>query len=466
MQQTHKRIITFEICEASAFLNQVRIFGLFCIELLTGYRNGGIIVKKILKAPCSLPETEKGDVAATVEEIIRAVREGGDAVIRLLSRKIDGVKNPYIQVPPKEIAEAYRLVPDSTVEDLRFAARQIRNFARAQLDSIKPLDVEILPGVHLGHRVIPLGSCGAYVPGGRYPLPSSALMSIIPAQVAGVERIIACSPPSRDISGINPVTLVAMDIAGASAIYAIGGAQAIAAMAYGTETIEAVDIVVGPGNRYVTEAKRQVSGDVGIDFLAGPSEVLIIADDSANPSYVAYDLLAQSEHDPQAKGILLTTSEDLGCKVIDEVEDGLQKLPTAEIARLSWENHGEVSVVNDLREAIELANEIAPEHLELQVENPDSLVEYLRNYGSLFIGSLSAEVFGDYASGTNHILPTMRSSRFTGGLWVGTFLKVVTHQRLDSRGVEQIAPVAGRLAEIEGLFGHKAAALIRIGGQD
>ncbi len=424
-------------------------------------------MRKFLKAPKPILDAckEKEDVRVAVEDIIAAVKEKGDAAIKFLSHKIDGVEDLCIQVPSEEVARAYHSVPDSVVEDLRFAARQIRDFARAQLESIRPLEVEILPGVHLGHRVIPLASCGAYVPGGRHPLPSSALMSIIPARVAGVKRIVACSPPSRDIRGINPVTLVAMDIAGASAIYAIGGAQAIAAMAYGTETVEAVDLIVGPGNQYVTEAKRQVSGDVGIDFLAGPSEVLIMADASANPAYVACDLLAQSEHDPQARGILVTTSEELGQKVVCEVESRLEGLSPADVARASWENHGQVIAVDDIEEAIDLANEIAPEHLELQVENPEGLIEHLRNYGSLFIGGLSAEVFGDYASGTNHILPTMRSSRFTGGLWVGTFLKVLTHQRLDLRGVKQVAPVAARLAKIEGLIAHKSAATIRIEDQ-
>lgn len=422
-------------------------------------------MRKFLKMPKPILEAGTEDVRAAVEDIIAAVREKGDAAIKLLSQRIDGVEDLCIQVPSEEVAKAYRLVSDSVVEDLRFAARQVHNFARAQLESIRPLEVEILPGVHLGHRVIPLASCGAYVPGGRHPLPSSALMSIIPARVAGVKRIIACSPPSRDIRGINPVTLVAMDIAGASDIYAIGGAQAIAAMAYGTETVEAVDLIAGPGNQYVTEAKRQVSGDVGIDFLAGPSEVLIIADESASPAYVACDLLAQSEHDPQARGILVTTSEELGQKVMREVESRLEGLPTADVARASWENHGQVIAVDDMGEAIDIANEIAPEHLEMHVENPDGLIGCLRNYGSLFIGGLSAEVFGDYATGTNHILPTMGSSRFTGGLWVGTFLKVATHQRLESKGVRQIAHVAGRLAEVEGLFAHRAAAMIRIEDQ-
>ncbi|MBC7343146.1 MAG: histidinol dehydrogenase [Clostridia bacterium] len=422
-------------------------------------------MRNYLKAPKPISEVNQENLQAVVRDIITAVKREGDAALKAFSYKFDGIEDLQIQVPADEIAKAYQSVPTSVVEDLRFAASQIRKFAQAQLEAIRPLEVEVLPGVHLGHRVIPVKDCGAYIPGGRYPLPSSALMSIIPARVAGVERVVACSPPSRETRGINPVTLVAMDIAGADAIYAMGGAQAIAALAYGTETVKPVDIIVGPGNQYVTEAKRQVSGDVGIDFLAGPSEVLVIADASADPTYVACDLLAQSEHDPQARGILVTTSEELGRKVIGQVEAWLQKLATAEIARASWENHGQVVVVDTVDEAVDLANEIAPEHLEIQVEDPEKLVEGLRNYGSLFIGSHAAEVFGDYVAGTNHILPTMRTSRFTGGVWVGTFLKVVTHQRLEPQGVQSIAPVASRLAEVEGLYGHQAAALVRIKNQ-
>lgn len=423
-------------------------------------------MRTYLKAQKLIPESSQESVEKIVRDIIATVKREGDAALKAFSKQFDGIEDLEIQVSADAIAKAYQSVPTSVVEDLRFAAGQIRKFAQAQREAIRPLEVEVLPGVHLGHRVIPVAACGAYVPGGRYPLPSSALMSIIPARVAGVERVVACSPPSRATQGINPVTLVAMDIAEADAVYAMGGAQAIAALAFGTETVKPVDIIVGPGNQYVTEAKRQVSGEVGIDFLAGPSEVLVIADTSANPTYVACDLLAQSEHDPQARGILVTTSEELGQKVMGEVEAWLKKLPTAGIASASWENRGQVVVVDSIQEAIDLANEIAPEHLELQVGHPEVLVKALRNYGSLFIGSHAAEVFGDYVAGTNHILPTMRTSRFNGGVWVGTFLKVVTHQRLEPQGIRQLAPVASRLAEVEGLYGHQAAARARVRNQD
>jgi histidinol dehydrogenase/sulfopropanediol 3-dehydrogenase len=397
-----------------------------------------------------------------VRTIIEEVRTRGDQALREFTRRFDRVDRPSPLVTPEEKERAWSSVPPEVVRDLEFVAERVREFARLQLSALSEVEREVIPGVHVGHRLIPLESAAIYVPGGRYPLPSTALMGIIPAREAGVGRVVACSPPDAH-GGINEYTLVAMQIAGADEIYCMGGAQAVAAFAYGTESIRPVDIIVGPGNQYVTEAKRQVVGTVAIDFLAGPSEVLVIADDSANPAYVAADLLAQCEHDPQARATLVTTSRLLADRVQAQLQSQLAALPTAEVARASWEANGRVYLVTDLAEAAALANEIAPEHLEVHVTNPRDLLPRLRNYGSLFLGEMAAEVFGDYVSGPNHILPTMGTARFTGGLWAGMFVKVVTHQWLSPEGVKTLAPVAYRLGILEGLMAHAAAARIRMG---
>ena len=306
-----------------------------------------------------------------------------------------------------------------------------------------------------------MDSCLCYVPGGSYPLYSTALMLGIPAKVAGVSRVVACSPVVKGTDKIHPKTLVAMDVAGIDEVYAVGGAHAIAAFAYGTEKISPVKLIVGPGNAYVTEAKRQCYGKVGIDFVAGPSEVLIIADGSARPDWIAADILAQSEHDFLAKGILVTTSEKLGSAVIEEVEKQLKSLSTADIARQSWQDYGGVLVADSLSEAAEYTNECAPEHLEINVED-ESILSSLRNYGSLFIGQNTAEVFGDYVSGTNHTLPTLGAAGYTGGVWVGTFLKTCTYQRFTEDAMKKLAPLVAGLARGEGLEGHSKAAEIRM----
>lgn len=301
------------------------------------------------------------------------------------------------------------------------------------------------------------------MPGGGYPLYSTALMLGIPAKTAGVKRVAACSPVMKGTDSIHPKTLVAMDIAGIDEIYAVGGAQAVAAFSYGTEQIDPVNMIVGPGNSFVTEAKRQCYGKVGIDFLAGPSEVLVIADGKADPEIIAADLLAQSEHDREAKGILVTTDRTLGLNVIECVEKELETLETAGIASVSWKDFGEVLLADSLEEAADYANEYAPEHLEVNVaaEDRERVIDSLRNYGSLFIGENTAEVFGDYASGTNHTLPTLGAARYTGGVWVGTFLKTCTYQQMTSEGMANIAPVVSSLAKGEGLAGHAEAADIR-----
>ena len=418
---------------------------------------------KIMKKSCQRTEEDRRNLTKTVEEMINYVREKKDIALKEYSLKFDGCTRETLRVSKEEIQEAYSQLTAQEIEDLKAAAANIRAFAKAQKETVRPLEkFSPVQGIFLGHRIIPVKSCCCYVPGGNYPLYSTALMLIIPAKTAGVERVTACSPVMKGTNRINPKTLVAMDIAGADEIYAVGGAQSIAAFSYGTQEIKPVDMIVGPGNRFVTEAKRQCYGQVGIDFVAGPSEVLIIADGSGTPEIVAADLLAQSEHDPNAKGILITTEEEFGKEVIEAVEKELLELETREIARKSWEVYGEVIFVNSLEEAVQLANEYAPEHLELNLRNPEEVSEMLYNYGSLFMGENTAEVFGDYASGTNHTLPTLRAARYTGGVWVGTFLKTCTYQHMTKDAMQNLAPLVSRMARGEGLMGHAQAAEVRM----
>lgn len=418
---------------------------------------------KIMKKSCQRTEEDRRNLTKTVEEMIDYVREKKDIALKEYNLKFDGCNRETLRVSKEEIQEAYSQLTIQEIEDLKVAAANIKAFAKAQKETVRPLEnFSPMPGIFLGHRIIPVKSCCCYVPGGNYPLYSTALMLVIPAKTAGVERVAACSPVMKDTNKINPKTLVAMDIAGADEIYAVGGAQSIAAFSYGTEEIKPVDMIVGPGNRFVTEAKRQCYGQVGIDFVAGPSEVLVIADGSGTPEIVAADLLAQSEHDPNAKGILITTEEKFGKEVIEAVEKELLELETREIARKSWEVYGEVILVDSLEEAAQLANEYAPEHLELNLKNPEEMSEMLYNYGSLFMGENTAEVFGDYASGTNHTLPTLRAARYTGGVWVGTFLKTCTYQHMTKEAMQNLAPLVSRLAQGEGLMGHAQAAEVRM----
>lgn len=417
---------------------------------------------KIMKKSCQRTEEDRKNLTKTVEEMINYVREQKDAALKEYNLKFDGCTRETLRVSKEEIQVAYTKLTAQEIEDLKAAAANIRAFSKAQKETVRPLEnFSPAPGIFLGHRIIPVKSCCCYVPGGNYPLYSTALMLIIPAKTAGVERVAACSPVMKGTNEINPKTLVAMDIAGADEIYAVGGAQSIVAFSYGTEEIKPVDMIVGPGNRFVTEAKRQCYGQVGIDFVAGPSEVLVIADGSGTPEIVAADLLAQSEHDPNAKGILITTEESFGTAVMEAVERELAVLETAEIARKSWEVYGEVILVDSLEEAVCLANEYAPEHLELNVQNPEEVSKQLYNYGSLFMGENTAEVFGDYASGTNHTLPTLRAARYTGGVWVGTFLKTCTYQSMTPEAAAELAPLVYRMAKGEGLMGHARAAEVR-----
>ena len=420
---------------------------------------------KIIKGAKQRTETDISQLRLTVSQMIAKVIEQGDKALKEYNKNFDLCDRQNLRVSREEIEEAYQAVSSKELEDIRQAADNIRIFAKAQRQTIGVLkDFSPIPGSTLGHRVIPVDSCCCYVPGGGYPLYSTALMLGIPAKVAGVSRIAACSPVIKGTDKIHPKTLVAMDIAGVDEIYALGGAQAIAAFSYGTEQISPVDLIVGPGNSFVTEAKRQCYGKVGIDFLAGPSEVLIISDGCGNPEVIAADLLAQSEHDREAKGLLITTDEAFALSVLKAVETQLKVLPTKDTASRSWQDFGEILVADSLDEAVEYANRYAPEHLEVNVskEHEAYVTEKLHNFGSLFIGGNTAEVFGDYASGTNHTLPTLGAARYTGGVWVGTFLKVCTYQHMDASAMREIAPLVSGLARGEGLIAHARAAEIRM----
>lgn len=418
---------------------------------------------KILKDSKKRTPADTRSLQTAVSKIIDQVCQKGDDALRYYNQKFDQCSRKDLRVTPEEIQAAYSQVTLQEIEDIKTALGNIRAFAQAQRATLTEIeDFSPMPGIHLGHRVIPVRSCCCYVPGGSYPLYSTALMLAAPAKAAGVPRITACSPVVKESGMIHPKTLVALDLAGVDEIYTVGGAQAIATFSYGTEQIAPVDLIVGPGNQYVTEAKRQCYGQVGIDFVAGPSEVLVLADGQADPDIVAADLLAQSEHDINAKGIVITTDEGFGQAVISAVEKQLETLKTAKIARQSWDAYGEILLADSLQEAVDLTNTYAPEHLEINVADPLSLLPQLYNYGSLFIGENTAEVFGDYASGTDHTLPTLRASRYTGGVWVGTFLKTCTHQSMTPEASRTIAPLVARMARGEGLAGHAQAAEIRI----
>lgn len=420
---------------------------------------------RTLKHSKKRTEADRSHLREAVGEIISNVISNGDEALKEYNSRFDGASREALQISRDEIEAAYAEISEKDLEDIKKAAANIRSFAEAQRATVGGLsDFSPSEGIRLGHRVIPVDSCCCYVPGGGYPLYSTALMLGIPAKVAGVRRVTACSPVIKGTNNIHPKTLVAMDVAGVDEIYAVGGAQAIAAFSYGTEQISPVNMIVGPGNSFVTEAKRQCYGKVGIDFVAGPSEVLVIADGQADPEVIAADLLAQSEHDREAKGMVVTTDEALGRAIEEAVKAQLQALDTKEIAESSWKDFGEILIADSLEEAVEYANSYAPEHLEVNVspDAEDKVVAGLRNYGSLFIGGNTAEVFGDYASGTNHTLPTLGAARYTGGVWVGTFLKICTYQKMTNDAMLGIAPLVSNLARGEGLVGHARAAEIRM----
>lgn len=402
------------------------------------------------------------DTQELVKAIIADVRKGGDEAVLTYERRFSNSTRDAIRVSDAEIEQTIADLDSEMRELIDRVVDRVAAFAEAQLACLSPLEAEFGDGVLLGHRLVPISAAGAYIPGGRFPLLSSAPMVVVPARVAGVQRIIACTPPSFR-GGIHPAVMYGLVRSGAQEIYAVGGAQAIAAMACGTESMKPVDMVAGPGNRFVAEAKRQVFGQVGIDLLAGPSEVLVLADDTADPVTVAADLLAQAEHDPFARAILVSTSASVAEQTMDEVEALLARLPENSPARESWPNMGEVVVADSLTQAIEVCDWYAPEHLHVQAREPRFVMSGLHNYGSLFLGADSSVVFSDKVSGTNHTLPTRRGARYTGGLWVGSYVKVLTHQEILPEGVGGLAAHASRQAEIEGLEGHRLSAAARLG---
>jgi len=395
---------------------------------------------------------ELEDIAA-VQEIIEQVRRNGDEAVKKYTLKFDGVELEQFKISVCDIVAAYDQLDNDMKIALQMAASNIEWFAEKQKEQLTDFDFEISPGVMTGQRVIPIERIGVYAPGGRYPLPSTVLMCCIPARVAGVKEIAVFSPPTYNGS-IHPAILAAADICQAEEIYCIGGVQAIAAMAYGTETIKKVDKIVGPGNQYVTAAKKLVYGAVGIDFIAGPTELMIIADESANPAFIVADLLAQAEHDVNAIPILITYSRELADRVNQQIEQQLKNLPTADIARQSLKDNGKIILVDMIDDAFDIANKKAPEHLELQLEYAKEFSVQLNNYGTLFIGSFSAEALGDYSSGLNHTLPTNGCARYTGGLSVKDFLKFQTTLEVNSEGLYDIDQIAIDLGRLEGLEGH------------
>ena len=416
-----------------------------------------------LKRAAPPPAGATQQVRRTVSDMLAAIERRGEAAVREYSRRLDGWDPPSFVVSEDAVRAAEAAVDDALKAHIAFAQEQVRGFAGHQRGTLGDLEVETLPGVVLGHRHVPVGAVGAYVPGGRYPMLASAFMTVIVPKVAGVTHVTACAPP-RGGDGIHPEQLYAMASSGADQLVCLGGVQALAAMAFGLCGIEPADILVGAGNAYVAEAKRQLFGQVGIDLLAGPTEILVIADATAEPELVAADLLGQAEHGPTSPAVLITTSRELGEQVVAAVQRLLEDWPTREIAGEAWRERGEVIAVADRAEAIAVSDRYAPEHLEVQVDDAelDDYLGGLRNYGSLFLGREATVVYGDKAVGTNHVLPTERAARYTGGLWVGKFLKTVTYQRLTAEGTRRVAPAAAAISDAERFGGHAITARMRL----
>ena len=410
-----------------------------------------------VKAPSRDQISDNKPVETLVAEIIKNVRERGDAAVREYSEKFDKSTLSMFEVTADERKSALNEMEPQTRQDTEFAIDNVRRFAQAQLGTILPLEIETLPGVHLGHRVIPIERVGCYVPGGRYPLLSAPIMTIVPAKVAGVDEVIACLPPNA-----HRAMIAGCHLSGADRIFKIGGAQAIAALAFGTESVPAVNKIVGPGNAFVNEAKRQVFGPVGIDQLAGPSEIFIVADSTGDAEMIATDMLAQAEHDVRTRVGLITTDRMLAEATLKEVDKQLVTLSTANVAGQAWRDYGEIAVCDSEATMIAYSDYVAAEHLQVHTADPQAMAKKLRNYGSLFIGQLASVVYSDKCVGTNHTLPTMGAGRYTGGLWVGAYVKIATHQWLDERGVKTVAPPAARQSASETLEGHRRAAQLRL----
>lgn len=408
----------------------------------------------------SAQETITTQVEETVKTMLADIRSGGDSAVRRYSEKLDHFNPEHFRLSQKEINDAVSSLTAKELSAIRFSLEQIKGFAEAQRATMHDLEIETLPGVVLGHKHIPIDAVGCYAPGGRYPMVISPFMSIVTAKAAGVRRVVACTPPRSGKP--HPATVATMALAGADEILVLGGVQALAAMAYGTESLEPVDFLVGPGNVYVAEAKRQLFGTVGIDLIAGPTEILVVADDSADVEMVATDLLGQAEHGPTSVSVLLTSSERLANSLAAEIERQLAKLDTADIAGEAWRDHGQILLVSSREELVAEANRIASEHVEILAEDPAYFLEHMKNYGSLFLGPETNVAYGDKTIGTNHILPTNRAARYTGGLWAGKFLKTVTYQSCTPEASVIIGENCVTICDIEGFSAHREQAALRV----
>jgi sulfopropanediol 3-dehydrogenase len=413
-----------------------------------------------LKRAVERPQEDISAVQATVREILEKVRNEGIAAVRFYSKKFDHWSPRHFRVSRDDIEAARKALPQGEVEDIDFCQAQVRNFAREQMKRLVDFEVETLPGIHLGQKVIPVASSGSYIPGGRYPMLASAHMTVITPKVAGVKRVVACSPPVKD-QGLWPATLYSMVAAGADEIYCMGGVHALAAMAYGMEGLEPVDFIVGAGNKYVAEAKRQLFGTVGIDLLAGPTEILVIADEAADPRIVASDILGQAEHDPNARQCLISLNRKMAEETVKEIDRQLVDLPTRDVAAVAWRDNGEVILVDSPEEAVKASDAWAPEHLEVQTGNWRYYLENCKNYGSAFLGEETTVAYGDKTIGTNHVLPTMKAARYTGGLSVGKFVKTVTYQYATKEGSYKIADVCERACNYENMLAHGLSCKVR-----
>ena len=418
------------------------------------------IKKGITEADSSANQTKTRHI---VEGILNDVATRKDEAVRELSNKFDNWNPGSFRLADEQIKSIISTVSESTQEDIKWAQAQVRRFAQIQKSALRDVEIETIPGVILGHKNLPVNSVGCYVPGGRYPMVASAHMSVLTAKVAGVKRIIACTPPDPK-TGMPPAeTVTAMHFGGADEIYILGGVQAMASMAYGCVGMPQVDMIVGPGNQYVAEAKRQLFGQVGIDLLAGPTETLVIADETCDAQQVVTDLLGQAEHGPNSPAVLLTTSEDLAMAIDDEVKRQLEVLSTADIAGKAWEDYGQVILVESEEEMVEVADDIASEHVQINTKNPDYFLDNMTNYGALFLGNRTNVAYGDKAIGTNHTLPTKKAARYTGGLWVGKFIKTCTYQKVTTDEASAlVGSYCSRLCEIEGFVGHKEQADLRV----
>jgi sulfopropanediol 3-dehydrogenase len=419
-------------------------------------------MSKQLKAPAGGRSAGRVDpaVADVVAEVIEEVRTHGDAAVRRYSEKFDNWSPESFLLDRGQIEEIVAGLDDQVVEDIRTVQTNVREFAQRQRDTMLDLEVETEPGVFLGHRHLPIAASGAYVPGGRYPLTASAHMTVVTAKVAGVERVTACTPPLRGV--IPPATVAALHLAGADEIFLLGGVQAVAAMAIGTESLGRVDLIAGPGNAYVAEAKRQLFGEVGIDLFAGPTEILVVADEDADPFVVAVDLLSQAEHGPDSPAVLITTSESVARAAMAQVDELLPGMPTKDMAGPAWRDHGEVHVVDDLDAAYALADSFASEHVQILTSRPREALEKMRHYGALFLGEGTCVSYGDKVIGTNHVLPTRGAARYTGGLWVGKYLRTVTYQEVtDPAASARLGELCGRTARVELFEGHARSGDVR-----